>query len=138
MKDYLHTQLSEQEIFGMSMLALAHVGDAVYELLIRVRECARGVATAKKLHQNTVRQVSAPAQADAADRILPFLTEREGEVYSRGRNAKVHAIPKGASAQMYHKATALECLFGYLYLRGEYDRLNELFGYVAEEPTQEG
>ena len=133
MRDYLHTQLSEQEVFGMSMLALAHVGDAVYDLLIRTNECAHGVATAKKLHQNTVRQVSASAQSLAADRIIPYLTEREHDVYNRGRNAKVHAIPKGASAQTYHKATALECLFGYLYLSGAYDRINALFTRIIEE-----
>lgn len=136
MKDYLHTQLSEQEVFGMSMLGLAHMGDAVFDLLIRARECARGVATAKKLHQNTVRQVSAAAQSEAVDRILPFLTEREHDIYLRGRNAKVHAIPKGASPQMYHKATALECLFGYLYLSGEYDRLNLLFAKIVQDPLQ--
>ena len=86
--------------------------------------------------QNTVRQVSAAAQSEAVDRILPFLTEREHDVYLRGRNAKVHAIPKGASPQMYHKATALECLFGYLYLSGEYDRLNLLFAKIVEDPLQ--
>ena len=133
MTDYLHTTLSEEEVFGMSMLALAHVGDAVFDLLIRTRECAHGISTAKKLHQNTVRQVSAAAQSEAADKFLPHLTEREADVFRRGRNAKVHAIPKGASAQMYHKATALECLFGYLYLTGDYDRLNFLFEIATQD-----
>lgn len=133
MKDYLHTKLSCDAVFGMSMLALAHIGDGVYDLMIRARECARGVATAKKMHQNTVRLVSARAQSEAVERILPILTEHEKDVYLRGRNTKVHAIPKGASHEMYHKATALECLFGYLYLSGQYDRLNELFHQIVKE-----
>lgn len=132
MLDYLHTTLSDDEVFGMSMLALAHVGDAVFDLLIRTKECSKGVATAKKLHQNTVSQVSANAQAAAVDKILPRLSEREEEIYRRGRNAKVHKIPKGASHETYHKATALECLFGYLYLTGNYPRLNEIFAIIAE------
>ncbi len=134
MNDYLHTRIDGQAVFQMSMLGLAHMGDAVYELLVRARECARGVATAKALHRNTVRQVSATAQAAAAERILPILTEREHDVFLRGRNTKVHAVPKGASAAVYHAATALECLFGYLYLSGEYDRINELFDRIVSEP----
>lgn len=132
MTDYLHTILSENEVFAMSMLALAHVGDAVFDLLIRTKESARGVATAKNLHRNTVSQVSANAQAAAADKILPHLTEREGDVFRRGKNAKVHKIPKGASHETYHKATALECLFGYLYLTGNYTRLNEIFDIIVK------
>lgn len=130
--DYLHTTLSENEVFTMSMLALAHVGDAVFDLLIRTNECSKGAATAKKLHLNTVSRVSATAQAEAVDKILPLLTEREQDVFRRGRNAKVHKVPKGASVIEYHKATALECLFGYLYLTGNYDRVNELFGIIAK------
>ncbi|MEG2377600.1 MAG: ribonuclease III domain-containing protein [Clostridia bacterium] len=127
MKDYLRTVLEPDAVFGMSMLGLAHIGDAVYELLIRTRECERGVATAKKLHQNTVKQVSAGAQAAAADKIMPLLSDDENDVFRRGRNAKVQTVPKGASCDVYHKATALEGLFGYLYLSGRYDRINALF-----------
>ena len=132
MLDYLHTTLSEDEVFGMSMLALAHVGDAVFDLLIRTRECSRGAVTAKTLHRNTVSQVSANAQSEAVDKILPHLNEKEQDVFRRGRNAKVHKIPKGASHETYHKATALECLFGYLYLTGNYARLNEIFAIIVE------
>lgn len=132
MLDYLHTTLSEDEVFGMSMLALAHVGDAVFDLLIRTKECSHGVATAKTLHKNTVSQVSANAQSEAVDKILPHLSEREQDVFRRGRNAKVSKIPKGASHETYHKATALECLFGYLYLTGSYTRLNEIFDIIVK------
>ncbi len=127
MTDFLHTKLSENEVFGMSMLALAHVGDAVYDLLIRTRECSLGTQSVKTLHRNTVKLVSAVAQAEASDKILPHLTEREADIFRRGRNTKVNSHPKNAPLDAYHKATALECLFGYLYLLGEYDRVNELF-----------
>jgi len=132
MTDYLHTILGEDEVFGLSMLALAHVGDGVFDLLIRTKECSKGIATVKKLHQNTVSQVSANAQAEAADKFLPHLTEKEQDVFRRGKNAKVHKIPKGASHETYHKATALECLFGYLYLTGNYTRLNEIFDIIVK------
>jgi ribonuclease-3 family protein len=54
-------------------------------------------------------------------------------VFRRGRNTHTATVPKGASVGQYHTATALEALFGWLYLRGETDRLNELFGRMMEE-----
>ena len=77
--------------------------------------------------------VKAPAQAARAERILPMLTEEELAVYKRGRNAHVHTIPHSASRADYLRATALECLLGWLYLRGERDRINRLFAVMMEE-----
>ena len=77
--------------------------------------------------------VKAPAQAQRAEKILPLLTEEELAVYKRGRNAHVHTIPHNASRADYLKATALECLLGWLYLRGEKDRINRLFAVMMEE-----
>ena len=76
--------------------------------------------------------VKAPAQAERAERILPLLTEEELAVYKRGRNAHVHTIPHSASRSDYLKATALECLLGDLYLRGQRERINELFAVMME------
>ena len=64
-------------------------------------------------------------------RILPLLDEAEQEVYRHGRNAKPKSVPKSASVAEYSQATALEALFGWLYLKGRYDRINELFGVIA-------
>jgi len=111
----------------MSSLGLAHIGDAVYELLARVKVCAEGKTTHGGLHKATVALVAAPAQFAAAQRLLPQLTEAEREVYNRGRNAHVNKVPRGASHEEYHAATALESLFGWLYLRGERERVLELF-----------
>lgn len=116
----------------MSSLALAHVGDAVYELLVRLYLCAAGRETAPGMHSAAVALVNAGAQARGAARILPELTEEELAVYRRGRNAKVHSVPKNAELGDYHAATGLEALFGYLYLKERTGRLNQLFGRILE------
>ena len=71
--------------------------------------------------------VCAPRQAELSQIILPLLTEEEQSVFRRGRNANVHSIPAHASRAEYQQATALEALFGYLYLLGRKDRINQLF-----------
>ena len=133
MNDYFNITLPEDEIRAISSIGLAHLGDAVYELLVRSWLCACGRATGKGLHRATIELVCAQAQAMRGDRILPLLTEEELAVYKRGRNAHVHTVPHSASRADYLKATALECLFGWLYLRGEKDRISELFAVMMEE-----
>jgi ribonuclease-3 family protein len=125
--------MTEDELRGMSSLALAHIGDAVFELLARTAVCSGGKRTAEAMHGAAVALVSAPAQARAARRIEGALTEAERAVLRRGRNARVRAVPRGASFEEYHLATALEALFGYLYLKGETRRARELFSLAAEE-----
>jgi ribonuclease-3 family protein len=105
----------------------------VYELLVRSWLCVHGKATSKGLHRATVAYVKAPAQAAAMRKLLPLLTEEELAVHHRARNAKVNSIPQNASRGEYMQATALEALFGYLYLNGRKDRINELFAAVMEE-----
>ena len=85
------------------------------------------------LHRETVRWVAAPAQARAARRLEPLLNDAEREIFRRGRNAHVHSVPRGAAVGEYHAATGLETLFGWLYLRGERERLGELFTWIMEE-----
>ncbi|MBQ8004517.1 MAG: ribonuclease III [Oscillospiraceae bacterium] len=130
MRDYLHTVLNHGEIFEMGSTALAHIGDAVFELMVRSDLCKKGKRKAKELHKSTVLAVSASAQEKAAEKIMPYLTEEEHEVFLRGRNAKVNTLPKHATPGTYHTATAFEALLGYLYLLGRYDRLNELFDII--------
>lgn len=119
--------MTEIEINKMSALALAHMGDAVFELQVRTMLCTGGMCVNGNLHRETVARVCAPAQATFADRILPILTEEETAVYKRGRNAHVHAIPKNATASQYGKATGVEALFGWLHLMGRQGRIEELF-----------
>ena len=133
MTDYFSIALPEDNIRAISSIGLAHIGDGVYELQVRTYLCAHGKATGKGLHRATVDLVRAPEQARRAQRILPLLTEAEQEVFRRGRNAHVHSIPQHASRAEYQQATALEALFGWLYLRGQRARINELFVYMMEE-----
>ena len=131
--DYFHLNQSADQIRAVSNLGLAHVGDCVYELMIRSWLCLHGKATNRGLHKATVKYVSAPAQAKAAEKILSQLTQEEMDVFRRGRNSSPHTIPKAATREEYQTATALEALFGYLWLKGETTRLNELFEVVMEE-----
>ena len=125
--------VSEAELNAMSALALAHVGDAVFELLVRTRLCREGKLTANALHKETVRYVSAGAQAAFAKKLQSRLTDRELAVFRRGRNAHSHAAPTAVSPTEYHAATGLEALFGWLYLREDRARVEELFTFLMEE-----
>ena len=133
MTDYLNIQMTPQEIGAVSNLGLAHIGDCVYELLVRSYIVTHGGVTNQKMHQTTVDMVRAAAQARAMEKLFPVLTEEERGVYLRGRNSHVHSIPKNAEIGEYHAATGLECLFGWLYLRGAHQRINELFAAAVEE-----
>ena len=126
-------EMSEQDVNKISILGLAHVGDAVYELMTRSRLCREGHSSVMELHKRTVSRVNAAAQAEAVRKLLPCLTEEELAVYKRGRNAKVHSVPHHADIGQYHAATGLEALFGWLYLCGRTERLNALFLSITEE-----
>lgn len=117
----------------LSPLTLAFIGDSVYDLFVRemlVREANR---PANRLHNLAVERVCAAAQADAARKLWDsgFLTDEEVAVLKRGRNAHTNHLPKNASEQDYHLATGLEALFGFLYLSGNKQRLNELFTQIC-------
>ena len=132
MTDYLNIRMTPQEIGALSNLGLAHIGDCVYELLVRSYVVTHGGVTNQSMHETTVGMVKASAQAEAAQWLLPLLTEEELGIYRRGRNSRVHSVPKNADLGEYHAATGLECLFGWLYLRGEHTRINELFDAVTQ------
>ena len=98
-------EMTPAQVGAYSTLALAHIGDGVYELMMRTALCAAGLTAVTDLHRETVRRVNAPAQARAAEAILPLLTEAEHAVYKRGRNAKVNSVPQHADVAQYHAAT---------------------------------
>ena len=120
-----------QDVNKISMLGLAHVGDAVYELLYRSKLCTDGHTAVAEMHRMTVAFVRAEAQAEAAAKLLPVLTPDETSVFKRGRNAKVNSVPHNADIGQYHAATGLEALFGWLYLLGRTERINELFNIIT-------
>ncbi len=133
MENYFELHLTDDQLRTISSIGLAHMGDAVFEILVRGWLCAHGKATGKSLHQATIRLVCAESQAKKAEHILPLLTAEELAVFKRGRNAQVHTVPGHASRAQYGEATALEALLGWLYLRGEKNRVNELFGKMMED-----
>jgi len=133
MENYFELQMTDDQLRAISSIGLAHVGDAVFEILVRSWLCAHGKATGKGLHQATIRLVCAESQAEKAEKILSMLTEEELGVFKRGRNAQVRSIPGHASRAQYGEATALEALLGWLYLKGRKERVNELFCRMMEE-----
>ncbi len=118
---------TKAQVDAISNLGLAHVGDGVYELLVRSYLCMKGDQTVKTLHKDAVNLVKAASQAKFAQQILPLLTEEEFAYYRRGKNTHTHAAPKAATPKEYAMATGLETLFGALYLYGRTQRLSELF-----------
>ena len=114
--DYFKPNMTLAEVNKISMLGLAHIGD----------HTAVG-----ELHHLATRRVNAPAQAAAVERILPLLSDEESAIYRRGRNTHVNSVPHAAHVGEYHAATGLEALFGWLYLQGRTERLNELFREIS-------
>lgn len=120
----------EVDVRTLSPLALAFVGDGVYEMLVRERLVCLANRPPRELHREAVKLVRAEAQAAAMDILTPMLTEKELAVYKRGRNAHT-----ARNSEDYHRATGLETLFGYLYLNGEIDRVRCLFDAAMGDTT---
>ena len=120
-------------------LALAYIGDGGYERMVREQIVCAGSCGVKTMHSKTVARVRCEAQARAAERIAPLLTDEEQDVMRRGRNAHPGHVPKNAETAVYHAATGFEALFGYLYLKGAMDRLRTLFHAICadeQEPAE--
>ena len=116
----------------LATATLAFVGDAVYGLLVRER-LSYIEAPVGELHKASVAKVCALAQSEAYDRLEDMLSEDELAVLKRGRNLNSNHVPKNAETLNYRRATGVEALFGYLYLSGETQRLEELFDAVWQE-----
>lgn len=115
------------DIRTLSSLTLAYMGDGIFELLIRESIISKGGCKPSNLHIQAVAMTKAVSQAAVARAVFPLLPEDEAAVFKRGRNAKAGHSCKSASVDDYHMATALETVFGYLYLSGNMARLRELF-----------
>ena len=118
---------------NLSPLTLAFMGDTVFDMFVREQLICQANRPVNALHSNATRLVKASAQSKAMDKIMPMLTEKEITVFKRGRNAHTNHRAKNASEGDYHRATGLESLFGYLYLKGEIERLRELFNVISDE-----
>lgn len=127
----------EQNPKLLSPLTLAFLGDAVYELCVRQRIVSEGNMPVNNMHKKAVGLVNAKAQSEGLARIFEALDEEEQAVYKRGRNANTTSSPKHAALADYRRATGVEALFGYLYLRGEIDRINTLFDLANDASAAE-
>ena len=112
--------------------ALAYVGDAIYELYIREYIVNSSREQVSKMHRKTVKYVSAKAQAKIIENIMEELTEKEIDIFKRGRNAVANTIPKNTDVVTYKIATGFEGLVGYLYMAKENDRLQYLINKSIE------
>lgn len=117
---------------SLSPLTLAFTGDAVFSLYIREMLVCDANRPVGELHKLSVQAVKASAQAERMRKLLPLLTEKETEVFKRGRNAHTSHTPKNQSGCDYHYATGFEALIGYLYLKGENERLSLLLNEVIK------
>lgn len=123
--DYMKTALKLKPVDAgtYSPLALAYIGDAVYELLIRTRVVNRGSMQVNKMHKISANLVKAKTQADLIKVLQEELTSQEEAIYKRGRNARSATTAKNATMIDYRMATGFEALIGYLYLDEQYERL---------------
>ena len=108
----------------LSPLALAYIGDAVYELAVREYVLSRSPVYNKELHRRTVELVRAERQSDLYQRLAGMLNEQEQSVLRRGRNARSGHQPPNTTVAAYRRATGVEALIGWLYLEGEQEKLN--------------
>ena len=118
---------SDIKFAELSTEALAYLGDSVIELCTRDMLVCRGISNSKKLNIEALNYVRATTQAAAMREILGILTEEELAIYKRGRNIGHTNTPKSSSVGEYRSATGMEALFGYLYLKDNNTRINELF-----------
>ena len=125
MFDLLST-IPVQKAKNLSPVTLAFVGDAVYSLYVRERLVLSTDFGTGTLQKMTSSEVSAHGQSELLEKILPFFTEEENDIFKRGRNAKKSTRSKNASVAEYNRSTGFEAVLGYLYLTGQYQRIAQL------------
>ena len=137
--DMEREKLTEREANNYSPLSLAFLGDSVYDTLVREHLLRQANMPVAKLHSAKIKLVCAEYQSAAYDTLSEKLTERELAVLKRGRNATGNTVPKHAEAVQYRRATAIESLFGYLFLTGQNERIRELFdAMMLQEEDNDG
>ena len=125
--------MTERDVNMYSPLTLAFLGDSVYDTLVREKLLRSANMPAAKLHSAKIKLVCAEFQSKVYDKISEVLNEKEMAVLKRGRNATGNNIPKHAEAAEYRRATAVECLLGFLYLLGDMERIGELFDVAMQD-----
>ena len=125
------SQGDPQPVQSISPIALAYIGDAVFELYVRM-QLLWPPQRIQQFHQQVVSQVKAEQQATYLEQLVPHLNEAEANLVRRGRNA-TSKPPRRLSAKVYRQATAFETLVGYLYITNQ-ERLGELLNQLTISP----
>ena len=128
--------MTETQAGLVNPVVLAFLGDAVYSLWVREQLVRSGEGKASEFQRAAARLESARGQSAYLEKILPLFSEREEEIYRRGRNAKKATKSKNADAAEYNRSTGFEAVLGYLYLTGNYERVNELLSLLSDEDLQ--
>lgn len=128
----IHENVDENLLREYSAVVLAYIGDAVFELMVRTHVVAGGNRRVRDIHHATVEKVKAESQAKVIRGIFDELTEEEKDIVMRGRNAKT-TPPKNADPGDYKMSTGFEALLGYLYLKGDEERLSYLVKKALNE-----
>lgn len=126
-----------RDVRELSPVALAFVGDGVYEVLVRHRLVTETRLPPAKLHSRAVRFVSAAGQSRILEFLFPMLTEEEQAVVQRGKNSSKASVAKHATVQQYRASTAFEALIGWLYLQYQQERILQLFEMIWQEFSEE-
>lgn len=135
-ENFINTDaMSDKEAYQYSPLALAYIGDSALDLLVKTYYVKNSNKQTYKYHKDVTAIVKAVNQAKFVDMIMDELTEEEVDIYKRGRNATTHSKAKNATMSEYRKATGLEALFGYLYLKGDSTRMHFLVDKMIENYT---
>lgn len=123
MENFGLKEMSPKEV---SPLMLAYLGDAVYEIIMRTIVVSQGNRSMNAANHDNIKYVNAGFQARMAEILSEDFTEEELTQYRRGKNAKSATSAKNASLADYHKATGFEAVIGFLFLKGENDRIVQL------------
>lgn len=114
-------------------VVLAFIGDAVYSLYVREKLCLSTDYKTSELQRLTSDEVSAHGQNELLDKIRPHFTAEEEEIFLRGRNAKKGTRSKSATVAEYNRSTGFEAVFGFLYITGRIERIDELLNLKEED-----
>ena len=125
-------KLSVAESKQINPIVLAFVGDAVYSLYVRNRMAACYKGKPADFQRTAGAVVSAHAQSEFLDKVMPLFTEEENDIYHRARNAKKGAKSKNADVGEYNRSTGFEAVLGFLYVSGQMARLDEIFSLAPE------
>ena len=123
-------------ITGISPLTLAFIGDTVFDLYVRTGFVSQGKNNVNNLHKAASKVVCAKRQSEIIKELMPLLTEEEISVFKRGRNAHPGTTAKNQTSADYHYATGFEALLGYLYIKGEGERLEFLLSKIDLTETE--